>query len=50
METLTHSDMTDATHPDAGKRKAVAKNIRNACLDSGFFYGALVEQALREPR
>ncbi|GMK56763.1 hypothetical protein CspeluHIS016_0306030 [Cutaneotrichosporon spelunceum] len=31
-------DMTDAAHPDAGRRIAVAHEIRAACLNQGFFY------------
>ncbi|KLT39575.1 Clavaminate synthase-like protein [Cutaneotrichosporon oleaginosum] len=32
--------MTDAAHPDPARRRAVAAEIRAACLNQGFFYRA----------
>jgi hypothetical protein len=31
--------MTDATSPDLEKRQALASQVRDACLNVGFFYG-----------
>lgn len=36
---LTLSDLSDATAPEFEKRKALAEEIRKACLTAGFFYG-----------
>lgn len=39
MLTGCASDMTDATSPDLEKRQALASQVRDACLNVGFFYG-----------
>jgi hypothetical protein len=38
---LIDRDLSDSRSNDFDKRKAVAEQIRHACLTAGFFYGEL---------